>query len=49
MIATGCPFCKVMLQSSESAQQEGAPEVVDIAWLVAERLRTIKLRIGTTR
>jgi len=49
VIATGCPFCKVMLASSESAQQDGAPEVVDIAQLVAARLRTIRLRIGTTR
>jgi Fe-S oxidoreductase len=49
VIATGCPFCKVMLSSSESAQQDGAPQVIDIAQLVAERLRTIAARIGTTR
>src|SRR5690606_23108058 len=28
VVATGCPFCKVMLGSSESAQAHGAPEVL---------------------
>jgi len=42
VVATGCPFCKVMLSSSEGAQAEQAPEVVDIAQLVAARLDGIQ-------
>jgi Fe-S oxidoreductase len=42
VVATGCPFCKVMLSSSESAQAQGAPEVADIAQLVAARLDGIQ-------
>ena len=42
VVATGCPFCKVMLSSSESAQADGAPEVVDVAQLVAARLDGIQ-------
>lgn len=45
-IAAGCPFCKSMLQSSESAGREGAPAVVDIAELVAENLRRTKAKLG---
>ncbi len=45
-IATACPFCKVMLASSESAEQEHAPEVSDIAQLVAEKLERISARLG---
>lgn len=45
-IAAGCPFCKSMLQSSESAGREGAPSVVDIAELVAENLRVTKAKLG---
>lgn len=40
-VAVACPFCKVMLASSESAGAEGAPEVVDIAQLVAGNLKRI--------
>ena len=42
VIAAGCPFCKVMLTSSESAEKEGAPEVRDIAQLVSANLDAIK-------
>lgn len=45
-IAAGCPFCKSMLQSSESAGREGAPAVLDIAELVAENLRRTKSKLG---
>jgi Fe-S oxidoreductase len=45
VVATGCPFCKVMLASSESAQAEGAPEVLDVAQLVAARLDAIQGRL----
>jgi Fe-S oxidoreductase len=45
-IAAGCPFCKSMLASSESAGREGAPEVLDIAELVAENLRRTKAKLG---
>lgn len=45
VVATGCPFCKVMLGSSESAQAEGAPEVLDVAQLVASRLDAIQARL----
>ncbi len=42
VVATGCPFCKVMLSSSESAQEQGAPEVIDVAQLVAAKLDGIQ-------
>lgn len=42
VIATGCPFCKVMLSSSDGAEAEGAPQVLDIAQLVAARLDGIQ-------
>jgi len=42
VVATGCPFCKVMLSSSEGAQAQGAPEVIDVAQLVAARLDGIQ-------
>jgi len=45
VIATGCPFCKVMLASSDSAEQEGAPEVLDVAQLVAMKLDGIQALI----
>ncbi len=45
-IAAGCPFCKSMLASSESAGREGAPVVVDIAELVADNLRKTKAKLG---
>ena len=46
-VATGCPFCKVMLQSSDSAETEGAPEVMDVAQIVADRLERISARLET--
>ena len=45
VVATGCPFCKVMLGSSESAQAQGAPEVLDVAQLVAARLDAIQAKL----
>lgn len=42
VIATGCPFCKVMLSSSDGAEAEGAPQVLDVAQLVAARLDGIQ-------
>ncbi len=45
-IAAGCPFCKSMLASSESAGREGAPEILDVAELVAENLRRTKAKLG---
>ena len=45
VVATGCPFCKVMLGSSESAEIEGAPEVLDVAQLVAAKLDAIQARL----
>jgi Fe-S oxidoreductase len=41
VVATGCPFCRVMLASSDSAGADGAPEVRDIALIVADRLERI--------
>ena len=38
IVATGCPFCKVMLDSSDAAGGESSPEVKDVAQLVAESL-----------
>ena len=38
VIAAGCPFCKVMLASSESAGKDNAPEVIDIAQIVSDNL-----------
>jgi Fe-S oxidoreductase len=46
VIAAGCPFCKSMLNSSESAGKPGAPQVLDIAELVAENLRRAKMKLG---
>lgn len=37
-IAAGCPFCKAMLSSSESAGAENAPQVLDIAQIVSSNL-----------
>nr|AWJ66281.1 4Fe-4S oxidoreductase [uncultured bacterium] len=47
-IATGCPFCKVMLGSAESAVEDEA-EVIDIAQIVAENLERIQAKMGTAR
>lgn len=38
VVAAACPFCKSMLSSSESAQADGAPQVLDVAQLVAAQL-----------
>jgi Fe-S oxidoreductase len=46
VVATGCPFCKSMLGSSESAGKAGAPPVLDIAELVVENLRRSKAKLG---
>jgi Fe-S oxidoreductase len=46
IVAVGCPFCKSMLSSSESAGQPGAPPVLDIAELVTENLRRAKAKLG---
>jgi Fe-S oxidoreductase len=46
VVAAGCPFCKSMLNSSESAAKPGAPQVLDIAELVAENLRRTKAKLG---
>lgn len=45
VVAAACPFCKVMLSSSESAEREGAPEVRDVAQLVAAQLDAIQTRL----
>lgn len=42
IVATGCPFCKVMLDSADSAGGEGAPVVRDVAQLVADSLDRIQ-------
>jgi len=45
VVAAGCPFCKSMLSSSESAGKTGAPAVLDIAELVLENLRRTKEKL----
>lgn len=42
IVATGCPFCKVMLSSGDSAGGEDAPQVMDVAQLVAASLDRIQ-------
>lgn len=44
-VATGCPFCRVMLKSSDSAEAEGAPEVKDVAQIYLEGLDRIQARL----
>ncbi len=46
VVAAACPFCKVMLSSSDSASEEGAPEVLDVAQLVAAQLDAMQERLG---
>ncbi len=46
VVAAACPFCKAMLSSSDGAEADGAPEVVDVAQLVAARLDAIDARLG---
>ena len=48
VVATGCPFCRVMLKSSESAEAAGAPEVRDVAQLVAGNLERIQEKLSAT-
>ena len=48
VVAAGCPFCKVMLSSSESAESEGAPEVVDVAQLLADRVERIQATLDAS-
>ena len=49
VIAAGCPFCKVMLKSSNSAQKENAPQVLDVAQIVASRLEGIQSTLDAKR
>lgn len=37
-VAVGCPFCMIMLTDAAKAAGEGAPQVKDVAEIVAERL-----------
>jgi len=37
-VAVGCPFCMIMLEDA-ATQMEGAPQVLDVAEIVAARLR----------
>ena len=45
VVASGCPFCRVMLSSSESGEKEGAPPVRDVAQLIADRLESIQAKL----
>lgn len=47
-IAAACPFCKVMLSSSESAGEEQAPEVLDIAQIVSNNLTQIQNKLSSS-
>jgi len=49
LIASACPFCKVMLDSSEKTENENAPEVMDIAQIVANQLTSIKSKIDSAK
>lgn len=49
VIAAGCPFCKVMLKSSPSSQKENAPQVLDVAQIVAGRLDRIQATLDAKR
>jgi Fe-S oxidoreductase len=46
VVAAGCPFCKSMLSSSESAGKTDAAVVLDVAEIVMENLRKTKLKLG---
>jgi Fe-S oxidoreductase len=46
VVAAGCPFCKSMLNASESAGKLGAPQILDIAELVVANLRRSKAKLG---
>jgi Fe-S oxidoreductase len=46
VVAAACPFCKVMLSSSDSAGAEGAPQVLDIVEIVAGRMSAIEKKLG---
>lgn len=45
VVAAACPFCKSMLASTEAASREGAPEVLDVAQLVARQLDRTQARL----
>ncbi len=49
IIAAACPFCKVMLDSSEKIEEENAPEVLDIAQIVASQLAAIQSKIDSSK
>jgi len=38
VVAAACPFCNTMLRDALAARGEGAPELMDIAQLVARGL-----------
>jgi Fe-S oxidoreductase len=46
VVAAGCPFCKSMLSSSDSAGKADAPAILDLAELVMENLRKTKQKLG---
>ena len=48
VVATGCPFCKVMLGSADAAEAEGAPEVKDIAQIYVEGMERIQGRLDAS-
>ena len=45
VVASACPFCRSMLGSSSAAEEEGAPEVLDVALLYDERLTALRDRL----
>ncbi len=48
VVAAGCPFCKMMLSSSEGAEEGGGPEVLDIAQIVAAELDAVPVKPSET-
>ena len=42
VVAAACPFCNTMLRDALAGRSEGAPELMDIAQLVAQGLSDIK-------
>lgn len=47
VIATGCPFCKVMLDSGSDPEAGDSPEVLDVAQLVAESLDRVQAALDS--
>ncbi|HLR47302.1 MAG TPA: (Fe-S)-binding protein, partial [Deinococcales bacterium] len=47
VIATGCPFCKVMLDPGADEEEDAGPEVLDVAQLVAESLDRMQAALDT--